>query len=118
MGDEEDNFPGLEFAEGSLQMVAGVAVEPGGGFVEKEDGSVGGEGAGKGDALPLSHTEFGATVEEASQHSVFFLWEAVDNRVGSREAQGIMMGLGRSRHHVVRDREVVADKVLEENAHA
>lgn len=66
MSDEEDNFGGLKLAEGLVEVLASVVVEPGGGFVKEEYRGVGGEGACESEALPLAHAEFGATVEEAS----------------------------------------------------
>ena len=68
-----------------MQMMTGIGVEPGGGFVEEEDGSIGSEGAGKGYALPLTHAEFGAAVEEASEHGLLLLRQVVDNGLGTSQ---------------------------------
>ena len=67
MGDEEDNLRRFELAEGLLEVLAGIVVEPGGGLVEEEHRGIGGQGSGQSQALPLPHTEFGAAVEEAAE---------------------------------------------------
>lgn len=78
MGDEDDDFVGGEGGEEGVEVLAGGVVEPGGGFVEEEDGCIGGDGAGDGEALPLAHAELAAAVEEASELGVGALRQAVD----------------------------------------
>ena len=88
MGDNDDYFVVLEFLEGFVEMLPCIVVEPGGGFVEDEDGCVGGEGTGEGDTLPLSHAEFAASVEETSKKGVGALRETVGDLVGAGECEG------------------------------
>lgn len=78
VGDEDDDFVGGEGVEQVLEVLAGGVVEPGGGLVEEEDGGVGGDGAGDGQALPLAHAELAAAVEEASELGVESMGEVVD----------------------------------------
>jgi hypothetical protein len=89
MGNQEDNFFRLESAKGLVQMMPCVGVEPGGRFVEEEDWSIGSEGACEGNALPLSHAEFGAAVEQAAEEGLLFLRQAVYNRLGTSETKGV-----------------------------
>ena len=87
MGDKKNDFLRLKGDEGFGEVVAGIGIEPGGGFVEEENGAVGCQSASKGNALPLTHAEFGATVEEATENGCFFLRKTVDNRLCSGKSQ-------------------------------
>src|SRR4051794_39989257 len=68
--DEQDGAAREQFADRGEELVLGLGVEGGGGFVEDHEGRVAEEEAGQGDALPLAAAEVRAADERGPEDRV------------------------------------------------
>ena len=118
MGDEKDNLRRTLPFNQLRESLAAVGVEPRRGLVEEQHGSVGGEGARKGQALPLPHAELAATVEEAAQQRAAALGKPREERQERRGKQRAVVGGGAAgaEGDILVGGAAVAHKLLEENA--
>ena len=124
VGDQHRRLAGAQLLEAPEHLVFGTGVESGGRLVEDQHLGLAHVGAGDGDLLPFAAGQLDAVLEALADHLVVAAGQARDHLVGLAAVGGprdaFVVGARRdpADRDIVAGRQVVADEVLEDDAHA